>query len=682
MKSDLNFNLDDIIEEAQSKKKKNSLENNLYDINKNNITIGENTAYLKKESQNKYVKDTNDEQQNVTKKDDENFSVHINYAKDDILIDESLIYSEEDNKEDNIISNFFKKSKRIKYDYLNTEDLSDQEEDEQLNQQQIFEILKQNKKFLIFKTSIIVLALITSLVVLFSSAFYDFNYGTVNLGAILNLISLIIAGISCSDLIINGFRYMVQAKGSFDALLSMMCITGVIQSTFSIFNNQVNTLTGLYTPSIILALLFRRMSQYKLNKIMKLRSRFISYHSDDILKSVKYAKFKNMLAPDEDNIMCFSEDQTLSNKGKLCYDECGYGLYTKSLYIYLILIFCLLVGIISFFVSHNLYTVISSVCCCLVVAYPLSKDFGFKSIISRFEKKLFKKNILLYKYSAIDKVKDCHDIIIDNNQFFNSDNFKLIKMKIFDYNKINDSIIDISSLLLESRSLIAKVFLDIIGNKRSLIKEVFNIEKCINGITGLVDNKNVILGTSDYLLDNNIVIPSKYINLSAAIVEDKSLKTLYVAIDGYLTAMFLIKVTPFSEIKNSLKLVEKNDFKLSICLKEPFISAEDISCIYNLNKNFIREVTIDEKNEINSCKIGILHNERADSVITSIVECLKIKQCFNIASMVEFLSFVLTSCLIVTFIFLNVIYSITFTRLLLIQFFWFFVEFLVSNIRR
>ena len=52
MKSDLNFNLDDIIEEAQSKKKKNSLENNLYDINKNNITIGENTAYLKKESQN------------------------------------------------------------------------------------------------------------------------------------------------------------------------------------------------------------------------------------------------------------------------------------------------------------------------------------------------------------------------------------------------------------------------------------------------------------------------------------------------------------------------------------------------------------------------------------------------------------------------------------------------------
>ena len=255
-------------------------------------------------------------------------------------------------------------------------------------------------------------------------------------------------------------------------------------------------------------------------------------------------------------------------------------------------------------------------------------------------------------------------------------------MKIFDYNKINDSIIDISSLLLKSRSLIAKVFLDIIGNKRSLIKEVSNIEKDVNGITGLVDNKNVILGTSDYLLDNNIVIPSKYINLSSAIVEDKSLKTLYVAIDGYLTAMFLIKVTPFNEIKNSLKLINKNDFKLTICLKEPFISAEDISYIYNLNKNCIREITIDEKNEINSFEMGILHSERADSIITSIVECLKIKQCFNVASMVECLSFVLTSCLVVTFIFLNVIYSITFTRLLLIQLFWFLVVFLVSNIRR
>lgn len=681
MKSDLNFNLDDIIEETQNKKKKNNLENKFNDIFKNDEKVSEDTVYFEKVNQSKDVKDINCEQQNVMT-NNENFSVNINYAQDDILIDESLIYNEENNKEDDVISNFFKKSKRIKYDYLNTEDLNEQEEEEKLNQQQIFEILKQNKKFLIIKTSTVVLALITSLAVLFSSAFYDFNYGTINLGAILNLISLIIAGISCSDLIINGFKYLVKSKCSFDVLLSMMCITGVVQCTLSVFNSQVNTLTGLYTPSIILALLFRRLAQCKLHKIMKLKSRFISCHSDDILKSVKYAKYKNMLAPDEDNIMCFSEDQEFNNKGKLCYDECDYGLYIKNLYIYLILIFCVLVGAVAFFVSHNVYTVISSLCCFLVIAYPLTKDFGFKYIINRFERKLFKKNILLYKYSAIDKVKDCRDIIIDNNEFFSSENFKLIKMKIFDYNKINDSIIDISSLLLESRSLIAKVFLDIIGNKRSLIKEVSNIEKDVNGITGFVDNKNVIFGTSDYILDNNIVIPSKYINLSSAIVEDKSLKTLYVAIDGYLTAMFLIKVTPFNEIKNSLKLIEKNDFKLAICLKEPFISAEDVSYIYNLNKNVIREITIDEKNEINSCEMGVLHSERADSVITSIVECLKIKQCFDVASMVEFLSFLLTSCLVVTFIFLNVIYSITFTRLLLIQLFWFLVVFLVSNIRR
>ena len=313
MKSDLNFNLDDIIEETQNKKKKNSLENNLNDISKNDVKVIEDTVYFEKVNQSKDVKDINCEQQNVIT-NNENFSVNINYAQDDILIDESLIYNEENNKEDDVISNFFKKSKRIKYDYLNTEDLNEQEDDEKLNQQQIFEILKQNKKFLIIKTSIVVLALITSLAVLFSSAFYDFNYGTINLGAILNLTSLIIAGISCSDLIISGFKYLVKPKCSFDILLSMMCIAGVVQCTLSIFNNQVNTLTGLYTPSIILALLFRRLAQCKSHKIMKLKSRFISCHSDDILKSVKYAKYKNMLAPGEDNVMCFSEDQALNNK--------------------------------------------------------------------------------------------------------------------------------------------------------------------------------------------------------------------------------------------------------------------------------------------------------------------------------------------------------------------------------
>ena len=451
------------------------------------------------------------------------------------------------------------------------------------------------------------------------------------------------------------------------------------QSTLLIFNIESKLINSVCSSSIILILLFNIFSKYQLHKMMKRSSRYISVAGEE--SYISYASSKSLLDPDEYQISCFSKEVPVGKKDKLCYSNLNFGNQTKKINIYFILLFCILVFGVSFIRSGNLYLSITSLCCILILCYPLSKDFCFKYVVNKMSKKLYKKDILLYKYSALDKIEDCNNLIISNKEFFNTDSFRLQKIKVFDYNKINDSIINVASLLQASHSLMSKMFLKIIGNKISLIKEVNNIEKDPNnGLKGIINNQEIIFGTSDYLLDNHIVIPSKYVNLSQTISEDKSLKTLYVAIDGLLTAMFLIKMKSNIGFNKTLKLLVKNDLRITICLDEPFICSEDIEYIYNINKDYISSITPDDKENIDDSDLGIFHNGKFDSLMTSIIKCIKIKQSFKLISLLELVGILAAGIMIMSFVLINMMSSVTYLVLISIQIFWFGIMFLMSHI--
>ena len=654
--------------------------------------------------------------------DRKKFDVNIDFEKQDLLIDKSLLYDEnfdegqdsltEGDEEENVLKNFFKKENDLKnnlrysFDDFNQEDDGHEEEDFSLSQSEVFEILKNNKKYLLKKFLVLIFAFLLSVGSIVMSFSQEIGFEKINVFAVGNLISLFLVSIGCCDVLINGFVCLFKRKSSFDTIVSFVYIFSVLQSSLVLVNGQISKLTGIYTPSLILILLFDVLSKHQLHRLMKRKSRYISLFKD--VKSVNCSNFKNVLNPEQNKISCFSQDLLDTKDNLLCLSNLQCGKQVSNMYIYIILFLSLVIFGFSFLINNDLYLAVSSLCCVLIGMVPLSKDFCFKFIVNRLSKKLFRKEILLYKYSAIDKIKNCDRFVIDNDEFFAKDDFKLIKMKIFDNKQINSSIVYISSLLRKADSSISKVFMDIIGNKESMLKDVKNIKLDENfGLTGFVcenidinknisvginidkendeeisgkiEEKEVVFGTSDYLLDSNIVIPSKYINLSRSILEDRTLKTLYVAIDGILTAMFLIKITPSKEIADALKSVTKNNLKITLNLKDVFITADDVIQIYGINKELVSEISVETKRNIESKNLGILHTGKLSGLTTSIVETMRTRQFFDVTFVLEIVGMILTGCLVVTFIALNSISYITFARLMLIQLFWFLIVFLVPN---
>lgn len=612
--------------------------------------------------------------------DNKNFKVDIDFNNGDILIDDSLLYSDDALEDDNVIKNFFKKENRISLDLNRTTSNKKhihEEENNLLDNNQIFEILKLNKEFLLKKT--IVLLILFAISVCSLTFNLDLCFGIINIATIINLATITLATLSCSDIIINGLKSLIKKNSSFDSITALACFAAIIQSCFGLFDIYATKLTGLYAPTVVLILLFNILSKWFIHSNMKRNSRFMI--SQRNITEVGYCYFNNILNPEADKLSCTSVKNTRSPQ--LCYSNMSSEKFTNKLCIYLLLLLSFLISAINFSITKDVYISISTLCCMLVVASPLSTDFCSNFVINQISKKLYKNKSILYKYSAIYKLKECENLIIDNNEFFLEDNFKLLKMKIFDYNKINESIIDIASLLVKTESRLTKVFLDIIGNKTQLIKEVTNIEQTANlGYSGIIDNKKITFGTSDYLLDNNIVIPSKYIKLSGDMDNDKSLKTLYIAIDGLLTAMFLIKITPNQEMVKTIKNINKNDLKITCSLVDTFITIDNISYIYNINKNNLNTISPNEKSDIQFNNLGILYSGTTTNFVTSIANCIKIKHLLNVAYILQLVSIISGFCLIITFVALNAINLITFSGLIGIQLFWLFISFIISNIHR
>ena len=607
----------------------------------------------------------------------EKFKVDIDFNNSDILIDDSLLYKDDELDADNTIKDFFKKENRIKLDFdstLHNNKHTHTEETNLLNDSQIFEILKLNKKFLLKKTTILLILLAISICTLTLNI--NLNLGTISIAAIVNLITIVLATLSCSDVIINGLKSLIKKNISFDCVTALACFAVIIQSCFGLFTTYSTKLTSLYTPPVILILFFNILSKWYIHSNMKRNSRFMI--SQKNIYEVTYCYFNNILNPKTDKLSCTSSKNT--NTPKLCYSNINSEKVTNNLFIYFLLLISFLIPTIYFTITQNLYSSISALCCTLILASPISTDFCYNFTITKVCKKLYKNKSILYKYSAIYKLKECENLIIENNEFFSEDNFKLLKMKIFDYNQINSSIINITSLLVKAQSMFAKVFLNIINNKTQLIKDVTNIEQHTGlGYCGTIDNKKIIFGTSDYLLDNNVVIPSKYVKLSGDMDNDKSLKTLYVAIDGLLTAMFLIKITPKNEIIPILKNINKNDLKITLSLVDTLITIDNISYVYNINKNNLSTISPAEKADIKFDNLGIMYSGTIYNFVIAITNCIKIKHLLNITYILQIISIVLGLCLTTTFVALNSINLITFSGLIGIQLFWLFITFVISN---
>ncbi|MEG0570677.1 MAG: hypothetical protein RR497_03425, partial [Oscillospiraceae bacterium] len=310
---------------------------------------------------------------------------------------------------------------------------------------------------------------------------------------------------------------------------------------------------------------------------------------------------------------------------------------------------------------------------------------------------LFKYTKINNKYGAmiaggdcVDAFGDTNSVLIDSYDLFDNDTVTLYGIKTFSGKRIDDAILDAASVICETKSILTDVFLDMIGNKKELLRTVDSVVyEDLMGMSAWVDDRRVLIGNRELMLNHGIDVPSKdYEERFLPKVSDDN-EVIYLSSSGQLTAAFAVGLKVRSVNKNLIRLVQKN--KIGIVLKtvDPVLTKEKLARLFNVDEELFKVLPSrlhkDYASQMNATKTApasIANNGKVFGYLISILSAKKIKSVVNVGVVLQACLIVLAVFLYAIFAFLGSLAQLGNIEILVYMAVWLFVYFLIQKVIR
>ncbi len=188
-------------------------------------------------------------------------------------------------------------------------------------------------------------------------------------------------------------------------------------------------------------------------------------------------------------------------------------------------------------------------------------------------------------------------LVLCDQDLFPPKSLLLCGSKLYNNTDMKSMIIDVASVLNSVNSPLTGMMMDIISDQRELLKDTDSVnyydEK---GISAYVENTKVLIGNRAFMRDNLIKIPA---DGTQEKIEGGGKVALFVAINGFLAAIFSIKYNENQIIKKRIKKLIGAGVGFALKSRDPNITRNLVCGKYEIPESMIKilPVSLAEKEE-------------------------------------------------------------------------------------
>ncbi|WMJ22260.1 hypothetical protein RBG61_09695 [Paludicola sp. MB14-C6] len=485
--------------------------------------------------------------------------------------------------------------------------LNESDEDEELEytnasqNEEITQYLSKLTKTLFFRvSSFSVLSLIALVLCFFQvsgTQFTAFHMITISpsIYVMANIILLAIAMCLAFDVLISAIQSMLNREPVTDMLYSVTTVVCLAANMLLLFNTSEALTKGvqLFTPILIITFLFLYISKYMEVKMIT--------HNFDFIKNVDNEERYGITMVDDFAAKVdmtkgvIDEEPFLAKTVKTKFfshflfhvNQPDASDKANSKIVLYALITSIISGGLAFLLSNkNIYVAMTMASGVMVIAtsfvatfFSVFPIYDTKAVLSHFK-------AMIPNQDAFDEYSEVNSILLDAYDLFPKDTVILHGIKTFSGKRIDEAIVNAASVLCESRSILANVFLTIIADNKSLLKPVDSIKyEDLMGISAWVDNRRVIIGNRELMIQHSIAVPSKNYELK---YQEQSQEIVYVATEGELSAAFIIELKAEQEIVNMLQVLERNGIAAIVKSVDSCLTPTVISQLFDIGQDFIK----------------------------------------------------------------------------------------------
>lgn len=400
-----------------------------------------------------------------------------------------------------------------------------------------------------------------------------------------HFVLLIGSMLACASSVGEGLLSAMRFRPNRDSMISIAALFALIQTVICFFrvDSLINPSVHLYTLVIIGSLFCGNIVRFLGMNRMILNFRVVSS---------PYKKSVTLLIDDEDDAVSltrgvvddlpvvavqrsveFAEDFVAYSTDEDVNDDAAKYLTPLGL------AFALLLGSVSMLMTNNLDIALTTAAAVLCVFAPFSYLFSVYFPLSRLAKKYSRVGGVVLSSSEMEDYSYVNAVAVTAHDLFPENAVRLFGIKTFAGQRIDEALIDAASAISASGSVLTHVFSQIIGGNEKLLRPVDSvIYEDGMGISAWVNNKRVLIGSRELMMNHGISVPSKD-------YEDRFLneghELIYLSTSGELTAVFLTKFFASPEVRTAIHRLGDHGISLIVKSVDAVITQEKLAEIFD-----------------------------------------------------------------------------------------------------
>lgn len=399
-----------------------------------------------------------------------------------------------------------------------------------------------------------------------------------------------VAGFCLSlDRMKNGFVTLRPGKASRDSLISLAMVMVIVFSVVLLaVDPSALSASGvyLYVPVVLFELLFGAIGKLLEYRAVITNFKVVSapeqYEKYSVTIEDNQSLAEDLVRPGglEERAWMAKSRKTdfLSGFVKESFEN-SFGDKTVKVTTPLFLILSLLAGVLAFLLG-DIYAAFTVFTGALAVSAGAIGLFLTSFPLYTTAKTLSRMGGAVLGGRAVEQFEGVNSLVLDAADLFYPKNITLYGIKTFSNTPIDHAILDATSVLCRTKSVLSCVFLKIIGNHTDYLSPVDSISyEDGMGISAWVNDRRILIGSRELMIHHGVDVPSKD-------YEDRYLEQnrnlVYLSASGELSGVFVLGLSYSEDIRNMLIDLYNNNVLAVVRTVDPILTQKQLSKIFDL----------------------------------------------------------------------------------------------------
>ena len=317
--------------------------------------------------------------------------------------------------------------------------------------------------------------------------------------------------------------------------------------------------------------------------------------------------------------------------------------------------------------------VLAAACCvCTAVMNMLAVNLP----VSRLTRRLRRSGAMVASFEGIQRMSAVNAVLVDSEELFPSGTVVINGIKPLSESMLEDAVLDAGVLTQKVGGPLRGVFEQVLNEYEGELPEVTTAHfETGNGIVGMVDGKEVLIGSRALLVAHDVEMPdpameSRYLTGNRQVV--------YVAEEGVACAMFILTYNADRKKKAEIQELENNGVALLVRTTDANLTPEFVSRMFGIDHSAVRVIGADTDEACDALlrepagrvDAYTATKGRADSMMSIVSACIGEKKNIGFIVAMQNAAVIIGFILVAFLTFISGIQQVSTVTLLIYELFW------------